>query len=87
MVDEVGADVEVLVGAVEGGDLGARHDRDPVLRSGAQGFGDAVDRIVVGEGEPLDAGGSGGGHHLGRGKITVGPEGVGLQIEGGTHRR
>ena len=57
MVEQVAADVEVLALAVERRDLGGRDDGDAVEVVGdVQRLGDAVDRVVVGQREQLDAG-------------------------------
>ena len=56
MVELVAEDVQVLVLAVDGGELGRRASADAVLARRVARLGDAVDRVVVGQREQLDAG-------------------------------
>ncbi len=56
MVDPVAEDVQVLVAAEHRGDLGGGDDRHAVLGAGRDRLVDAVDGVVVREGEQLDAG-------------------------------
>ena len=54
MLNPVAEDVQILVVSVDGGDLDGRNHADPVARPGAQRFGHAGHRVVVGEGEQLN---------------------------------
>ena len=88
VVDAVAEDVQFAHGrgaVVDRGDLDGRHDLDPDPLAGCDGLGDARDRVVVGEGEQLDAGLGGKGHHLLGGEHAVGVGRVGLQIEAQSH--
>ena len=68
VVDAVAEDVEVLVVAVDGRQLGGGDDADRAAGRvrGRQRLGDAVDRVVVAEREQLDARGGRAGDDLGR---------------------
>ena len=58
VVELVAEDVQVLVLAVDGGQLGGRAENAmPWSRGGGARLGHAVDRVVVGQREQLDAGG------------------------------
>jgi hypothetical protein len=56
VVDEVGADVEVLVRVVQGRQLRGGDDPDALPGSGGQRLVHALRGVVVGEREELDAG-------------------------------
>jgi hypothetical protein len=58
-----------------------------VLVPGSDGLGDAGDRVVIGQGEQLDTGVGGPGHHIGGAEDTVGVGRVRLQVEAGRHAR
>ncbi len=55
MVDPVAEHVQVLVGPVDGGDLGGGHHAHAVQRAGGERLVDAVDGVVVGQRQQLDA--------------------------------
>ena len=81
VVDAVAEDVEVLVGAVDRRDLGRGDDRTPCSRAGGERLVDAVDGVVVGQRQQLDAGGGGVGDDLGGRQLAVGVDGMGLEVE------
>jgi hypothetical protein len=55
MIDSVPEDVQVLVLTVDRLDLGGRHHADAVTGARGQRLVNAVDRVVVGQREQLDA--------------------------------
>ena len=81
VVDPVAEHVKVLVGAVDRRDLRGRHHPDAVQRSGGQRLVDTVDGVVVGQGKQLHPGESGILDHLRGRQLTVGEQGVRLQVE------
>ena len=88
VVDPVPQHVQVLVVPVDRRDLGGGRDAHSVERSRGQCLVHAVHRVVVGEGEQLDARLGGVRHHVGDPEVTVGVERMGLEVEGrGAHRR
>jgi hypothetical protein len=84
-VDLVAEDVQVLVRAVDGGQLGGGGEADAVLARGGLRLRDAVDGVVVGQREQLHAGGRRAGDHVGGRQRAVGVHGVRLQVEGRGH--
>jgi hypothetical protein len=86
VVDPVAEDVQVLVVAVDRGDLRRGYHADPVHGAGGEGLVHAVDRVVVGQREQLDAGPGGVLHHLSGRQIAVRMERMRLKVEGrGAH--
>ena len=65
VVELVAEDVQVLVRAVDGGQLGGGRERDAVLGGGGARLGHAVDRVVVGQRDELGARGGRVGDHVG----------------------
>ncbi len=74
VVDSVAEDVQVLVGAVDGRDLGGGHDPNAVDGARGEGLVDAVDRVVVGQRKQLHTGRGGVLDHLGGRQLAVGVE-------------
>ncbi len=90
VVDPVAEHVQVLVLAVDRRDLRGRHHADAVDGAGGERLVDAVDGVVVGQGEQLDTGLRGVLHDLRSRKLPVRVDGVRLQVErrgahGGPH--
>ena len=82
MVDPVAEHVQVLVLAVDRGDLGGGHHPHAVERAGRQRLVHAVHGVVVGERQQPHAGLGGVLHHLGRRELAVGVQRVRLEVEG-----
>jgi hypothetical protein len=80
-IDPVAEDVEVLAERVDGRQLDGRHEPDRVLGGGGARFGDAVDRVVVGERQERHAGRGRGGDDGGGRERAVRARGVRLQVE------
>jgi hypothetical protein len=87
VVEVVAEDVEVLVVAVQGGELGGGDEADALGLRGFERLVDPGDRVVVGEREQLDAGVRGGADDLGGRERAVGVRRVRLEVEGGGGRR
>jgi hypothetical protein len=84
VVEAVAEDVQVLELVLHAGDLRRRHDRDAADGlCGRDRLVDAVDRVVVGQREQLDAGLLGEADDLGGGQRAVGVDRVRLQVERG----
>ena len=83
MVDAVAEHVQVVVLAVERGQLGGRHDADPAARGRRQRLVDPADRVVVAERQQLHARGGRAPHDLRGRQVAVGVHGVRLEIEVG----
>jgi hypothetical protein len=62
------------VPTVDGRQLGGRREGQPVRTRGGACLGHAVDRVVVGQRDELDAVGGGARHHRGGGQHAVGVE-------------
>ncbi len=73
VVDEVGADVEVLPGAVERGELCSRDHLDTVGLTARERLVDAVHGVMVRQRQELDPGRRRGADDAGRRQLTVGP--------------
>ena len=85
VVELVAEDVQVLVPAVDGGQLGGGREREAVAGGGVARLGHAVDRVVVRQRDELGAGGGRVGDHVGGRQGAVGMDRVRLQVEGRGH--
>ena len=82
-VDPVAEDVQVLPALVDGGQLGGPNEPDAGGLGGLLGLDDAVDGVVVAEGQELHAGLGRVGDHRGGVEGAVGVDRVRLEVEGG----
>jgi hypothetical protein len=82
VVDPVAEQVEVLLRTVQGRDLDRRDDPHAVSAPGGQRLFDAVDGVVIGQREQLDARRRGARDDLRGRQLSVGVTGVRLQVEG-----
>jgi hypothetical protein len=73
--------VQVVDGGVYARHLNRRHQRDPVRARGLVGLGDAVDRVVVGEGQRRHPGFRCRGDHPAGRQLAVGEGRMRLQVE------
>ena len=83
VIDEVAEHVQVLLVAVDRGDLDGRNEADAQFRAGVQRLRDAVDGVVVAQREQLDARFRRGRDHPVRLEGSVRVERVALEVEGG----
>ena len=79
VIDAQAQDVHGAAGEA-GAHLHPGDDLHPVLRARGHGLGQAVDGVVIGEGEGLEAPFFRQPHHLRRRKGAVGGVGVGVQV-------
>jgi hypothetical protein len=88
MVDPVAQDVQVLVLAVDRGDLSGGRDAHAVQGARGERLVHPVHGVVIRQGQQLDPGLGGVRHHVGHLQLAVGVQRMRLQIEGRrAHRR
>jgi hypothetical protein len=88
MVDPVAQHVQVLVRAVDRGDLGGGGDAHTVQGAGGKRLVHPVHRVVIRERQQLDARLGGVRHDVGDPQLAVGVKRMGLEVEGRrAHRR
>ncbi|MDQ3609456.1 MAG: hypothetical protein M3459_11225 [Actinomycetota bacterium] len=85
VVDRVGNHVQLLVSAVDSGELHGGHHAHALAPPAGQRLPDPIHRVVVGQREHLDPGRGGAGDHLGGLQRAVGARRVRLAVEGGRH--